>query len=118
MKQFYSLSILLIAALACTRPASTETFSMRTAVGNTVVRIQKPEMKELDIHAITSAYTGPTCILQGDKDGQDLIVDAVKYCEYMPQAELMMVEGYDHCYTRNPSEAEIPVVRFLVDNLR
>ena len=74
--------------------------------------------RDLDIHAITAQYTGPTCMLIGDEDGADLYADAIRYKEFMPQTVEFIREGYDHCYTKDPSDALIPAIHFLVDNLK
>lgn len=74
--------------------------------------------REMDIHALTAPYSGPVCLLQGDADVPSLFDDALKYKEYLPQMEIFIREGYDHCYTSNRGEALIPAIHFLVDNLK
>ncbi|MBQ0077734.1 MAG: alpha/beta fold hydrolase [Bacteroidales bacterium] len=74
--------------------------------------------REMDIHALTAPYSGPVCLLQGDADMPTLYTDALRYKDYLPQMEMFIREGYDHCYTSNVSEALVPAIHFLVDNLK
>ena len=66
---------------------------------------------------LAARYKGPSMIIQGSADGEDLIRDAKVYCDYMPEIEYIELEGLTHCYPENLPLVANTATAFFVSNL-
>lgn len=76
------------------------------------------DAKALDIHARTIPYTGPTFVIQGNKDSRPLYLQALKYGELMQDCKVQVLDGQDHCYTVDVAAAIKPAADFLIEHLK
>lgn len=53
---------------------------------------------ECDVFERTSHYTGPVLVVQALNDSPELMRDAARYPDYLPQAEFVELEGLTHCF--------------------
>lgn len=72
---------------------------------------------QLDIHALTARYTGPTAIIQGSKDDPGIYKGAKEYLDYMPGIEYYELEGLTHCYPEDYPLAAHTTAAFLAKYL-
>lgn len=73
--------------------------------------------REMDVLGRTSAYTGPVLVLQGEYDSPELIRDAKRYCDYLPNASYVRLPGLSHCF---PEDLTLPAklsTAFIKKNL-
>ena len=58
-------------------------------------------------------YDGPVLIIQGDEDEAVPLSYAKKAAELYKNAELVIIPGDDHCYTRHLDEVTAALKAFL-----
>lgn len=75
-------------------------------------------MRDLPIYQAAHKYNGHTLVLNGTHDNVVPYNYAIRYAEVMPKAELKLVEGEDHGFTKTADATEGYVAEWIKKNTK
>lgn len=70
-------------------------------------------MRDLPIYQTARRYTGPTLVLNGTHDSTVPYTYAIRYAEVMPNAELNLIEGENHGFTKTSDITAHKIARWI-----
>ena len=70
-------------------------------------------MRDLPIYQTAAKYKGPALIINGTHDNIVPYNYAIRYSEVMPGAELKLIEGDNHGFTKTQDETALMIARWL-----
>lgn len=70
-------------------------------------------MRDLPIYQTARNYTGPALVLNGTHDSTVPYNYAIRYAEVMPKAELQLIDGEDHGFTRTADSTALMIAQWL-----
>lgn len=70
-------------------------------------------MRDLPIYQTARNYTGPTLVLNGTLDSVVPYNYAIRYAEVMPEAELRLMDGEDHGFTKSADSTALMIAQWL-----
>lgn len=72
----------------------------------------------MDVFGRTSAYKGPTLVIQGTEDSAELMADAARYPDYLENCEFKWLEGLSHCFPENYALPANLFTEFVLKNFK
>lgn len=73
---------------------------------------------EMDVYGRTSAYEGPTLVVQGTNDMPELYRDSKRYPEFVKNCEYVEIEGLTHCFPEDYATPAILTRDFILKNIK